>query len=296
MSPRRPRVPRVDPATGAPRRAAQDAAVEPTTAPQDPAAEPPRADSRPAPAEAAGAPAAPSPPAAPGTGQGDGSAPSAEPERPATAEVIDLQRAQDRRQGGPAAPEHAAGSHAAGTRPAEDRRAGANAARPAASSPARPAARRPRPAPRRALSPAAMAARRRAPLPDPVPARQITGRSLLVVAVLLVAAVLVAPTLRAFLNQQLEIAAAEEEIAAMQAQREDYEERIRLWDDPGYVTQQARERLELVMPGETLYSVTGVPEEAPRDPRPEAPAGEPVNTRLPWAEGLWDSAVRAGLE
>ncbi|MCR8674636.1 septum formation initiator family protein, partial [Micrococcus sp. HG099] len=156
--------------------------------------------------------------------------------------------------------------------------------------------RRPRPAPRRALSPAAMAARRRAPLPDPVPARQITGRSLLVVAVLLVAAVLVAPTLRAFLNQQLEIAAAEEEIAAMQAQREDYEERIRLWDDPGYVTQQARERLELVMPGETLYSVTGVPEEAPRDPRPEAPAGETVNTRLPWAEGLWDSAVRAGLE
>lgn len=293
MSPRRPRVPRVDPATGAPRRAAQDAAVEPTTAPQDPAAEPPRADSRPAPAEAAGAPAAPSPPAAPGTGQGDGSAPSAEPERPATAEVIDLQRAQDRRQGGPAAPEHAAGSHAAGTQPVEDRRAGVNAARRAASSPARPAARRPRPAPRRALSPAA---RRRAPLPDPVPARQITGRSLLVVAVLLVAAVLVAPTLRAFLNQQLEIAAAEEEIAAMQAQREDYEERIRLWDDPGYVTQQARERLELVMPGETLYSVTGVPEEAPRDPRPEAPAGEPVNTRLPWAEGLWDSAVRAGLE
>lgn len=296
MSPRRPRVPRVDPATGAPRRAAQDAAVEPTTAPQDPAAEPPRADSRPAPAEAAGAPAVSSPPAAPGTGQGDGSAPSAEPERPATAEVIDLQRAQDRRQGGPAAPEHAAGSHAAGTQPVEDRRAGVNAARRAASSPARPAARRPRPAPRRALSPAAMAARRRAPLPDPVPARQITGRSLLVVAVLLVAAVLVAPTLRAFLNQQLEIAAAEEEIAAMQAQREDYEERIRLWDDPGYVTQQARERLELVMPGETLYSVTGVPEEAPRDPRPEAPAGEPVNTRLPWAEGLWDSAVRAGLE
>lgn len=296
MSPRRPRVPRVDPATGAPRRAAQDAAVEPTTAPQDPAAEPPRADSRPAPAEAAGAPAVSSPPAAPGTGQGDGSAPSAEPERPATAEVIDLQRAQDRRQGGPAAPEHAAGSHAAGTQPVEDRRAGVNAARRAASSPARPAARRPRPAPRRALSPAAMAARRRAPLPDPVPARQITGRSLLVVAVLLVAAVLVAPTLRAFLNQQLEIAAAEEEIAAMQAQREDYEERIRLWDDPGYVTQQARERLELVMPGETLYSVTGVPEEAPRDPRPEAPASEPVNTRLPWAEGLWDSAVRAGLE
>ena len=147
---------------------------------------------------------------------------------------------------------------------------------------------------------AATAARRRAPLPEPVPARQITGRSLIVVAVLLVAAVLVAPTLRAFLNQQLEISAAREEIATMQAQREDYERRIQLWDDPAYVTQQARERLELVMPGETLYSVTGRPSETDTatetEDTPAAGADEVVNTRLPWAEGLWDSAVRAGLE
>ena len=117
---------------------------------------------------------------------------------------------------------------------------------------------------------------------------------------LLVAAVLVAPTLRAFLNQQLEISAAREEIATMQAQREDYERRIQLWDDPAYVTQQARERLELVMPGETLYSVTGRPSETETDTEaedtPAAGADEVVNTRLPWAEGLWDSAVRAGLE
>ena len=116
----------------------------------------------------------------------------------------------------------------------------------------------------------------------------------------LVAAVLVAPTLRAFLNQQLEISAAREEIATMQAQREDYERRIQLWDDPAYVTQQARERLELVMPGETLYSVTGRPSETETDTEtedtPAADADEVVNTRLPWAEGLWDSAVRAGLE
>ena len=117
-------------------------------------------------------------------------------------------------------------------------------------------------------------------------------------AVLLLAAVLVAPTLRAFLNQQLEISAAREEIAAMQAQREDYERRIQLWDDPAYVTQQARERLELVMPGETLYSVTGRPSETDTEAEdtPAAGADEVVNTRLPWAEGLWDSAVRAGLE
>lgn len=92
----------------------------------------------------------------------------------------------------------------------------------------------------------------------------------------------------------------------MQAQREDYERRIQLWDDPAYVTQQARERLELVMPGETLYSVTGRPSETETETEtetdteaedtPAAGADEVVNTRLPWAEGLWDSAVRAGLE
>ncbi|MFP5199041.1 FtsB family cell division protein [Micrococcus luteus] len=265
MSPRRPRVPRVDPTTGAPRRPAVAAPAAPTTAS-------PQAD-------------APMP------------TPEATTPTPAAtdAEVIDLHSVQERRQAG-----HPDADRA-DTAPAGDTAAPASpSAPPRRTAPARPAGRRPRPAPRRAASAAATAARRRAPLPEPVPARQITGRALIVVAVLLVAAVLVAPTLRAFLNQQLEISAAREEIATMQAQREDYERRIQLWDDPAYVTQQARERLELVMPGETLYSVTGRPSETETDTEaedtPVAGANETVNTRLPWAEGLWDSAVRAGLE
>ncbi|MCM3480826.1 FtsB family cell division protein [Micrococcus luteus] len=260
MSPRRPRVPRVDPTTGAPRRTAVAA----------PATASPEAD---APTPTPAAPTSNTPP----TG----------------AEVIDLQRVQERRAGHPGHPD----ADRADTAPAAP---ASPSAPPRRTAPARPAGRRTRPAPRRAASAAATAARRRAPLPEPVPARQITGRSLIVVAVLLLAAVLVAPTLRAFLNQQLEISAAREEIATMQAQREDYERRIQLWDDPAYVTQQARERLELVMPGETLYSVTGRPSETETDTEaedtPAADADEVVNTRLPWAEGLWDSAVRAGLE
>lgn len=253
MSPRRPRVPRVDPSTGAPRRAAPT--PQPTPAPAGTSAPEPAA-------------------------------------RPATAEVIDLQRVQDRRHGAHGAPERGPQTQDPDAQPAPTSPA---RSRPPASA-ARPAARRPRPAPRRAATSVSAAARRRAPLPDPVPARQITGRSLVVLAVLLVAAVLVAPTLRAFLNQQLEISATQEKIASLQTQRQDYEERLRLWDEPGYVTQQARERLELVMPGETLYFVTGRPPGDAPDPAPEAPVGEPVNTRLPWVEGLWDSAVRAGLE
>ncbi|WP_283111344.1 hypothetical protein [Micrococcus luteus] len=46
--------------------------------------------------------------------------------------------------------------------------------------------------------------------------------------------------------------------------------------------------------------MTGRPSETDTDTEtedtPAAGADETVNTRLPWAEGLWDSAVRAGLE
>lgn len=140
------------------------------------------------------------------------------------------------------------------------------------------------------------AARRREPAPRPVPARSVTGRSLMVIAVIFIAATLMAPTLRVYLNQSLEIAAAEQDIQDQQRQKDEYEERIARWEDPDFVRQQARDRLDLVMPGETLYMVTGQDrlEEVPEEPA--GPQEEPVNEHLPWAEGLWDSVVRAAIE
>lgn len=140
------------------------------------------------------------------------------------------------------------------------------------------------------------AARRREPAPRPVPARSVTGRSLMVIVVIFIAATLMAPTLRVYLNQSLEIAAAEQDIQDQQRQKDEYEERIARWEDPDFVRQQARDRLDLVMPGETLYMVTGQDrlEEVPEEPA--GPQEEPVNEHLPWAEGLWDSVVRAAIE
>lgn len=244
MSPRRPRVPRVDPAL----------------APQDPDAAAPRATPDPTPA------AEPTRQARP------------EPTRQARPEPVTLQVVT--------------------TGPAEEEEDAEESA-PSSSAPATADEAPPR-APRRAAQAGAVsqAARRRAPLPEPVPARQITGRSLLVVAALLVAAVLVAPTLRVFLNQQLEISATRADIAERKEEQARYEERIRRWDDPAYVAQQARDRLDLVMPGETLYTVSGLPEEgaAPAEDEDQPAPTDAVNARLPWAEGLWDSVVRSATE
>lgn len=177
----------------------------------------------------------------------------------------------------------------------------ASGSRPAGRS--RTAGARPTGSPQRRLGPgrtpeqaAQDAARRRQPAPKPVPARSVTGRSLVVIAVVFIAATLMAPTLRVYLNQSLEIAAAEQDIEDQQRQKAEYEDRIARWEDPDYVRQQARDRLDLVMPGETLYMVTGqdrleeVPEETATTQE------EPVNEHLPWAEGLWDSVVRAATE
>ncbi|MDO5635260.1 MAG: septum formation initiator family protein, partial [Micrococcus sp.] len=139
-------------------------------------------------------------------------------------------------------------------------------------------------------------ARRREPAPAPVPARSLTGRTLLVVVILFAAISVMAPHLRLFLNQQLELTAAREDIAAQEQRREDLQEQIQRWDDPEFVRQQARQRLELVMPGETLYMVTGTGEVAQAEEEQSSVLEDPVNERLPWAEGLWDSVVRAATE
>lgn len=140
------------------------------------------------------------------------------------------------------------------------------------------------------------AARRRQPAPKPVPARSVTGRSLVVIAVVFIAATLMAPTLRVYLNQSLEMSAAQTDIADQQRKKAEYEQRIARWEDPEYVKQQARDRLDLVMPGETLYMVTGKDRLQKAPEQTASTQEEPVNEHLPWAEGLWDSVVRAATE
>ncbi|MFB9074902.1 septum formation initiator family protein [Citricoccus parietis] len=128
---------------------------------------------------------------------------------------------------------------------------------------------------------------------EPVPARNLTGRSVAFLVVLFVAAVLLAPTLRVFLDQQAELRAVQEEIAAEQQLQQDLTSEIARWEDPAYIQQQARERFNLVMPGEQTYMVIGG-DEAVEDRCPPPRQSEPwggggVNQDMPWADALLDS-------
>ncbi|MBF4993092.1 septum formation initiator family protein [Arthrobacter gandavensis] len=105
---------------------------------------------------------------------------------------------------------------------------------------------------------------------------------------MVVITVLLAPSVRTFLQQRSEIAALEAEIAREQEAGQELQEALSRWEDPAFIKAQARERIFLVMPGETRYLVKG--ENSVEDVE-EAAAQAPQDLR--WVDALWDSVVRS---
>ncbi len=126
----------------------------------------------------------------------------------------------------------------------------------------------------------------------PVPARGFSGRMLALAVVLVTITILLAPSVRIFIEQRSEIAALEREIAAEQKTQSKLERELARWEDPEYIKQQARDRIFYVMPGETRYLVTGT--EGLSESEEHASVAAPSN--LPWVDALWDSVKRAATD
>lgn len=131
------------------------------------------------------------------------------------------------------------------------------------------------------------------PATEPQAARFFSGRLTVLLGVIVLVAVIVTPSLNLFMQQQNEIAAVKADIAAKQREQAQLNKDLSRWNDPAYVKQQARERVNMVMPGETSFWVYG------SNPAPTQPAQTPTSVNpagLPWAEGLAQSVVRAGTQ
>ena len=124
------------------------------------------------------------------------------------------------------------------------------------SSPRRPASKRPAPRARsarqaalgRAASTAAAGWRDRI---TSAKANRRTVRRVSFGIVLLFLVILVAPTLRAYLQQRSHSEDLETQIAQRESNIDELEREKRRWHDPAYVQAQARERFGYLMPGET---------------------------------------------
>jgi cell division protein FtsB len=129
-----------------------------------------------------------------------------------------------------------------------------------------------------------------------VPAKAFSGRMLALAVVMVAITIMLAPTVKIFLDKRAEIDALQADITAKQAQQTDLKRQVSRWQDPNYVKQQARDRINMVMPGETGYWVFGsdLPAGASGGAAGEESAHDPAE--LPWVDALWESIRRSATD
>ncbi|WP_051687887.1 MULTISPECIES: FtsB family cell division protein [Micrococcales] len=126
---------------------------------------------------------------------------------------------------------------------------------------------------------------------EPVAARSFSGRTVLLLLVVLALVLPLAPTVHRYFSQQAEISSLQQNIDKLKAEQSDLKKQESRWNDDDYVRQQARERLFYVNPGETPYVVSGKDQSSqqPKDDSAEASSSMPPS----WGANLWSSLTEA---
>ncbi|WP_054816209.1 FtsB family cell division protein [Nocardia arizonensis] len=171
-------------------------------------------------------------------------------------------------------------SRIAGSRP----RAGADtetAARPAA---AKRVTRR-RAEAERGAKPRKIAARKSGDRHDKTILGLSTGKAVILAVVVCALALTLAVPMRTYFAQRAEAAQLAEQRRELEADLARLRDRRAQQQDPAFIRAEARDRLRLVMPGETPYIVQVPGIEEP--PRPAAPTRS--KTPDPWYTQLWES-------
>ncbi|MBF6240299.1 FtsB family cell division protein [Nocardia otitidiscaviarum] len=112
-----------------------------------------------------------------------------------------------------------------------------------------------------------------------------TGRAVLLAAVIAALALTLAVPLRTYFSQRAEAQQLAAERAQLEAEVAELRDRRAQQQDPAYIRAEARDRLRLVMPGETPYIVQVPGIEQPAVPSPTSKPREPD----PWYTELWRS-------
>ncbi len=131
---------------------------------------------------------------------------------------------------------------------------------------------------------------------EPEAARQFSGRAVALLAVLFIAALIMAQPLQLLLEQQSDITHAQQQLEQETQRQQELETQLERWDDPAFVQQQARERFNMVMPGERKYLVLDEDEEARLAESEPGVAPLDEDVEMGWADRLWGSVLSSGQE
>ena len=112
----------------------------------------------------------------------------------------------------------------------------------------------------------------------------VSTRFVVVLTVAAILSVMLVPSLYQWWQQERELAQIKAQVAEQQQKNADMQRQLDLWNDPDYISTQARERLGYVRPGETQYTVV--------DPGPQyqdsalAAAAASTGPARPWVQQL----------
>ncbi|MFE5294584.1 septum formation initiator family protein [Isoptericola sp. NPDC056618] len=124
----------------------------------------------------------------------------------------------------------------------------------------------------------------------------LTVRLIVLSVVVLLAVVLLLPTVRGAVTQAHELDRLRTELAQNRAERDRLEVELGRWEDRSYVEEQARSRLSFVMPADKVWRVVDPDAAGDDDVDPvtgEAVGSGPVGTStgpsVPWYQSVWES-------
>ena len=124
---------------------------------------------------------------------------------------------------------------------------------------------------------------------------RFSGFSIIMMGVLVLAVVVLAPSIAEYADQRQQIAELKAEVAAQEAAVAELAEERERWNDETFIVTQARERLYYVRPGEVSYLVIDdrtVPSAASLD---RSVSAEVTELRGDWMQTMLRSMMTAGL-
>lgn len=124
---------------------------------------------------------------------------------------------------------------------------------------------------------------------------RLSGFAVIMLSLVVLGAWVLVPTLGTYIDQRQKIAALEDAVQLSQDQIDALEREQQRWNDPAFITTQARERLYYVKPGEVVYLIDN-DLDAGDLPRTQKPISDTIEEgEDDWMPQLLRSVAAAGL-
>ena len=124
---------------------------------------------------------------------------------------------------------------------------------------------------------------------------RLSAFSVIMLSLVVLGAWVLMPTLGTYIEQRQQIAALEQAVQLSQEEIAELELEQQRWEDPAYITTQARERLYYVKPGEVVYLIDNDLDASalPKEQRPVS--AELEESASDWMPQLLRTIAAAGL-